>query len=211
MKKMVDDLVYEVRSETVRANISSTISTKNKLSSFEKKTNKKAKISSEKCPKCNKGFIIKGKTAYGCNNYKNGCTFRLPFSFLDKKISQNQYIRLLQKGCTVKLKGFKKETETVEGLVRFDKNFNLKLETKNKNNSINHEIPTYAEMTNSIPDKIRCPKCKKGTILKGKIAYGCSNFKNGCNFIFSFNEIRKKAAGQTLSKELVYNILNGKY
>lgn len=30
------------------------------------------------CPKCGKGTIIKGKTAYGCSNWKNGCTFKLP-------------------------------------------------------------------------------------------------------------------------------------
>lgn len=31
------------------------------------------------CPKCGKGIIIKGKTAYGCSQWKNGCSFRLPF------------------------------------------------------------------------------------------------------------------------------------
>ncbi len=32
------------------------------------------------CPKCGKGHIIKGRTAYGCSEWKNGCDFRLPFS-----------------------------------------------------------------------------------------------------------------------------------
>uniref|UniRef100_A0AB33IRU9 DNA topoisomerase n=1 Tax=Prevotella sp. GTC17253 TaxID=3236793 RepID=A0AB33IRU9_9BACT len=31
------------------------------------------------CPVCGKGQIMKGKTAYGCSNWKSGCTFRLPF------------------------------------------------------------------------------------------------------------------------------------
>ena len=31
------------------------------------------------CPVCGKGHIIKGKTAYGCDRWKEGCTFRLPF------------------------------------------------------------------------------------------------------------------------------------
>ena len=31
------------------------------------------------CPICGKGTIIKGKTAYGCSEWKNGCTFRKPF------------------------------------------------------------------------------------------------------------------------------------
>lgn len=31
------------------------------------------------CPLCGKGTIIKGKTAYGCSEWKSGCTFRKPF------------------------------------------------------------------------------------------------------------------------------------
>lgn len=31
------------------------------------------------CPVCGKGTIIKGKTAYGCSEWRNGCTFRKPF------------------------------------------------------------------------------------------------------------------------------------
>ena len=31
------------------------------------------------CPLCGKGIIIKGKTAYGCSDWKNGCTFRQGF------------------------------------------------------------------------------------------------------------------------------------
>lgn len=31
------------------------------------------------CPVCGKGHIIKGKTAYGCDRWKEGCTFRLQF------------------------------------------------------------------------------------------------------------------------------------
>ncbi|WP_243347442.1 DNA topoisomerase 3 [Parabacteroides sp. FAFU027] len=33
----------------------------------------------EICPLCGKGTIIKGKTAYGCSEWKNGCTYRRPF------------------------------------------------------------------------------------------------------------------------------------
>lgn len=31
------------------------------------------------CPLCGKGTVIKGKTAYGCSEWKNGCGFRKPF------------------------------------------------------------------------------------------------------------------------------------
>lgn len=31
------------------------------------------------CPLCGKGSILKGKTAYGCSEWRNGCTWRKPF------------------------------------------------------------------------------------------------------------------------------------
>ena len=31
------------------------------------------------CPVCGVGQILRGKTAFGCSNFKNGCTFRIPF------------------------------------------------------------------------------------------------------------------------------------
>ncbi|MCQ2268334.1 MAG: DNA topoisomerase 3 [Bacteroidaceae bacterium] len=31
------------------------------------------------CPVCGKGVIIKGRTAYGCSNWKEGCNYRIPF------------------------------------------------------------------------------------------------------------------------------------
>ena len=36
-------------------------------------------IIGQACPVCGKGHIIKGKTAYGCDRWREGCTFRLPF------------------------------------------------------------------------------------------------------------------------------------
>ena len=195
MKQMVENLVYEVRSETKGANISYVQATKNKE---VKILNKKATgILSEKCPKCKQGQLIKGKLAYGCSAYKTGCDFVLPFSFHDKKISEKQYIRLLQKGSTVNLKDFHIGSVKVEGLIRFYDHFKLVLEPKNK-------------AVKSIPDKLNCPKCKTGTIVKGNTAYGCSNYKEGCDFIMSFDVVRDRIKGQKATKELVFNILNGK-
>ncbi|MGR7814226.1 DNA topoisomerase 3 [Lacinutrix undariae] len=194
MKRMVDQLVYEVRSESKRANISQAAVVEERAAKVVKK--KTVGIASEACPQCKKGTIIKGKTAYGCSAYKAGCKFRLPFSIYDKKISEKQFIRLLQKGSTVNLKGFKKDNETVEGLLRFNEQFELILEPKKV-------------AKKEIPDTLTCPKCKKGTIMRGKTAYGCSAYKDGCDFRFSFDDIKEKSNGEKLTKELVFKILNG--
>ena len=115
---------------------------------------------------------------------------------MQKKISDKQLIRLITKGATVNLKGFKTENGTTEGFLKFDDDFNIKLEEK------------QIKITTT-PDVLTCPKCKKGTILKGKTAYGCSNYTNGCDFKFLFETIKQQAGNQPLTKELVYKILNG--
>ncbi|MCD8406146.1 DNA topoisomerase 3 [Tenacibaculum dicentrarchi] len=196
MKKMVDELVYEVRSSNKTKRLSSDNETPKVI---KKVAPQKKTIVGKECPKCKKGQLLKGKTAYGCSGYKTGCDFKLPFSFMDKKISENQLIRLIDKGCTTNLKGFKNGDDKIEGLVRFDATFNLKLEEKQV---------TVQTVNQKNTDIIPCPKCKKGTILKGKSAYGCSNYKNGCDFVFTFDNIKKIANGQTLTKGLVLNIIS---
>jgi len=47
-----------------------------------------------------------------------------------------------------------------------------------------------------------CPLCKKGTILKGKSAYGCSEWKAGCKFRLSFDETGENLTDEELSKLL---------
>lgn len=200
MKRMVENLVVEVRSETTRANISQVAVVNQRKQKSAKK--KAVGILAETCPKCKNGTILKGKSAYGCSEYKAGCKFLLPYNFKGKKLSEKQVIRLIKKGSTVNLKGFKTDNGTKEGLVRFDDHFQLVLEPKKGK-------MTHKAEPENISEKPSCPKCKSGTILKGKTAYGCSNYKNGCDFIMSFDKIKSKASGQTLTKELVYKILNG--
>ncbi len=176
MKRMVDALVYEVRSESVQTRISAV---NNKpLGKPKAKSKVKSKLGSivgSSCPKCKNGNLLKGKSAYGCDLYGKSCDFTLPFNFGEKKISDNQYLRLLSKGSTVNLKGFKIGGETVEGLLRFDDTFKLKLEPK----QISQKVTIKAGDA--------CPKCKTGQILKGKTAFGCSNYKTGCDYRVGFN------------------------
>lgn len=57
------------------------------------------------CPKCKEGQILKGKKAYGCSTYKDGCDFVLPFAILGKKLTEKQATDLLKKGKTTKMTG----------------------------------------------------------------------------------------------------------
>ena len=67
-------------------------STKTKKEQAEKKATEekndalqvtgKDNLEGKPCPLCGKGQIIKGRTAYGCSRWKDGCTYRLPFEQL---------------------------------------------------------------------------------------------------------------------------------
>ena len=207
MKKMVDELVYEVRSNSSKKRISSNISVisstvENSTKSKTKKSTKSKTVAGKTCPKCKTGKLLKGSSAYGCSEYKNNCSFKIPFKIYDKKVSENQIIRLLNKGCTTNLKGFKIDGKSTEGLLRFDDNFVIKFEPKKNIEAQKKDAET------SSTSKIPCPKCNSGNILKGKTAYGCSNYKKGCDFVFSFVDIKKIANGKPLTKELVLEIIS---
>ena len=199
MKKMVDELVYEVRSNKIKKRISSE-NQKSTQPENNKKAKSKKQVAGKTCPKCNKGKLLKGSSAFGCSEYKNNCDLKIPFVLYSKKISENQVIRLLDKGCTTNLKGFVLEDKKTEGLLRFDDDYNIKLEPKLKS--------TKETNKSTVNEKFNCPKCSTGTILKGKTAYGCSNYKSGCDFVFTFDNIKKIANGKPLTKELVIKIIS---
>ncbi len=199
MKKMVHNLVNEVRTETGKPKMVETFvekmkpETKNKVKNDSPKT----KLAGTKCPKCGNGKLIIGKTAYGCSGWKQGCNFRLPFVFMDKKITESQLQRLADKKETTRIKGFQIMGKKVDGILKLNSSFEIEFE---------REIVEAPKKEENMPP---CPKCKTGTIIKGKTAYGCSRWKSGCDFRFSFEEIRKQAKGQKLTKELVLKMMKG--
>ena len=43
-----------------------------------------------RCPKCNNGSLIKGRNAWGCNQYSRGCTFVFAFEQNGTMLSPKQ-------------------------------------------------------------------------------------------------------------------------
>lgn len=225
MKSMVNDLTNEIKNTHGVAKIAAPITKIGKYpaksstkfgavavkkaraqkssSTVNSKSTAKGKLIEMSCPKCYKGKLLKGSSAYGCSRYTESCDFRLPFSFMNKTISENQLSRLMKMGSTVNLKGFKKDGQTVEGKIRFTQDFQLQLEAKNS------KLPTKIspKTKEKVPDKLPCPKCSQGQVLKGTAAYGCSRYAEGCDWRFTFDAVFKAAKGRPLSKELVWGIL----
>jgi DNA topoisomerase-3 len=120
----------------------------------------------------------------------------VPFVLRGKKLSDNQVKRLVAKGATVFMKGFEVGGKKEEGRILLGDEFELTYESK------------YKEEKNPKGDAPACPKCGVGHIVKGKTAYGCSRWKAGCDFRFTFDALRQKANGQKLTKELVIEIIS---
>ncbi len=104
----------------------------------EKKAKKKKPKAANKaisdlvCPKCNDGSIIKGKSAYGCANHKNGCDFVVPFVMMGKKLTEKQTIDLIDKGKTTRIKGFflGENADKKTGKLLLEPDFNIGFEEK---------------------------------------------------------------------------------
>ncbi len=200
MKNMVTELVTEVRqapAQSIATASPPAARTPRKSAKPAAKKRQLAPMTDLHCPKCRQGTLLKGKTAYGCSQWKEGCSFRLPFVFLDKKLSETQLRRLMKHGATVQLKGFQKDGKKVDGRLRFDREYTLSLEPKT----------APAPKASAPPKVLHCPRCGQGKVVKGKTAYGCSRWKEGCSFRISFEEVRQKAAGRALTKELVRGII----
>ena len=47
------------------------------------------------CPICKKGSILRGKTAYGCSDYKEGCTFRMDYATYGEGLSDEELVKVI--------------------------------------------------------------------------------------------------------------------
>lgn len=184
MKLMVSELVSQVRSESSKR---ITIAT----TEAEKKNVKEDVVI---CPKCKKGNMLKGKSAFGCSNFKNGCDFKVPFLLMNKKLSDNQILTLVEKGKTPVIKGFDIGTIKKDGILKLTTSFNIEFEEK-------AAVSPKAKKDDSANI---CPKCKSAVIIKGKSAYGCGNWKNGCNFRLPY-EFMSKQLNEIAIQALIKN------
>ncbi|MBQ2121848.1 MAG: DNA topoisomerase III, partial [Bacteroidaceae bacterium] len=92
LKEMVGDVVRQVMSDNTNRRITIAPSLVDKslppvlekaraASQQETAERPKRKVirAGSKCPVCGEGKVIKGKTAFGCSRWKEGCDFRKPF------------------------------------------------------------------------------------------------------------------------------------
>jgi len=87
MKTMVSELMAEVKKEVAKPISYQEPPEKKKKTERQQNTPSSKSSTTKKiiCPICHKGEIIKGKTAYGCAEWKSGCSFKILFTDLKTK------------------------------------------------------------------------------------------------------------------------------
>jgi DNA topoisomerase-3 len=181
MKQMVSELVTQVKNESIKR---ITIA---ENTSFIKKRDVLI------CPKCKKGNMLNGKFALGCSNFKTGCDFKIPFELMSKKLTMQQLAALINNRKTLVIKGFEVGGKKKEGKLLLTPSLNIELEEKEEGTPVQKKEKSST-----------CPKCKIGIVLKGNNAYGCSNWKTGCNLRLPFEFLNKKLT-ETQIQSLIKN------
>ena len=73
--------------------------------------------------------MLKGKSAFGCSEYKNGCTFKVLFEHYGKVIPEKQLATLIQKGKSSKIAGLTVDGNAIDAALMFDAEFNVVVES----------------------------------------------------------------------------------
>ncbi len=106
LKQMLTEIVANVKSDTGRTiTIEDVIPEKEK--SEKPKTKKKTENKKQEtvredgkgvvfCPLCNKGSVVKGKTAYGCSEWKTGCSFRLLYEDIEQNLREKDLKTIIE-------------------------------------------------------------------------------------------------------------------
>ena len=80
LKQMVGSVVSEVMKQNPIRRIVEVTPQKQEPEKPKRKSSKKTEIKEgAPCPKCGKGVILKGRMAYGCSLWREGCDWRQPF------------------------------------------------------------------------------------------------------------------------------------
>lgn len=201
LKGMVTSLVTEVISDLSPRSITLEQATELPDAPDNKKPETKAPSSEKQspqpvCPACGSGLIIKGKTAWGCNRFREGCGFRIPFEFCGKKITDKQAEALIVKGKTPVIKGFVADGQKTDGRIVIAVDHGLRL-----------EIVTASPAPVAENQPLPCPRCGKGHLIEGKSAFGCSRWREGCAFKIPFESISSDLFGEKPSLDQVRDYL----
>ena len=98
LKTMVEEIVINVLSDNSSKKIEIVDDEKKSSKIKTKSTGERKRITKFEqvaCPKCGNGHILKGRTAFGCSEYKNGCDLMLSFEKYPETLTPSKLNKLI--------------------------------------------------------------------------------------------------------------------
>lgn len=134
------------------------------------------------CPYCGKP-VVEGSKGYGCSGWKNGCKFTIWKSFRKTELTSKN-VKALLANKEVLLKDLHSEKGTYDLIVFL------------KDGILSNRFLTTEEQSLG-----QCPCCRNPVIESEKF-YGCSDWKNGCQFRLTKEFLGQKISAQQMKKLL---------
>ena len=156
------------------------------------------------CPKCG-APVRKQRTVFRCDQGR-GCGFRVYGKIATRNISARMISELLKNRKTQTVKGFKSQKTGKEfsAALRLDEENKVVFDFSNQNASTSStqnqsKSSSSPSRTSGLPATehpvgLVCPQCSQGRLIRGRSAWGCNRYREGCRFTFAFVQ-----NGQSLS------------
>jgi len=142
------------------------------------------------CPCC-QAPVIRGRSGYGCSQWKSGCKFVLPGVLWGLEISPVIAREILIHKRSLTPYPVKDGEKSHFAHLCFD-----------KKGKPSYEIAAEAQKAAASDESLgTCPACS-GDVVVGKKAYGCSNWRNGCRFV-----VWKTIAQKDITTDIVQQLL----
>ncbi|RRJ99872.1 DNA topoisomerase III [Opitutaceae bacterium TAV3] len=142
------------------------------------------------CPACH-APVMRGRTGYGCSQWRGGCKFVLPGEYLGLTITPVLAREILIHKHTLAPQPVVIKQSPCLATLRLD-----------KKGALTHDVVQQVNKAGEGSDTLgRCPACG-GDIVAGVKAYGCSNWRNGCRFV-----VWKTIAQKEITPDIVKTLL----
>lgn len=107
LKKLIGDIVINVLQDNSQHRISIVAEAEKPVKKDSAKKSKAKKPAVRKleqivCPVCGQGHIIKGRTAYGCSRFRDGCKLLIPFTEISSDLTPGKVNAQIQKRYAAK-------------------------------------------------------------------------------------------------------------
>ena len=155
------------------------------------------------CPVCGKP-VREQRKAYGCETGRD-CPFVVFKQMTGRSISKRMVTALLKHGKTPIVKGWKSRAGKVfEAGLMLKEDGTVGLHFKPRAQKSTSPVPASPppagpELT---PVGMTCPKCGQGRIIKGRAAWGCNRYREGCRFLIEFDREGRRTSPADAAEQI---------